>query len=116
MFGLSSLIPPSLGLQIVCKMLSDELKKPVHKYQIIYNGSQDRIDFRVFDVVTDKHSMYSFPQGKMLVSHIKKLAATDLKTGERLDIAIITHTKTGDQVDIYFTDNDNKKTVINHKL
>jgi hypothetical protein len=110
MFKISSLIPPSVGLNLIRKNIEKTLKRKIDEFSIIYMSNKDKLQIKV------ENGEIFYLENDILIPIIKNKASEYLKKNQTLDaVSINVLAENKIEAKLFYTENGQKQ-FINYKL
>jgi hypothetical protein len=111
MFKLTSLIPPSIGINLIRKNIEKSLKRKVEDFSIIYMSNKDKLQIKIAD---EKELFYL--ENDVLIPLIKSKASEYLSKTQTLDaVSLNVNKESKIEAKLFYTENGQKQ-FINYKL
>lgn len=96
MLGMSTLLSPKAGMNIVKAAIEKTIKAEMHDFDVIYKHEEKVIDFRFYNY-TDENKVFhkkllvKYADGEKLCSVIHNMLKKETKVGDKISYAIVNY-------------------------
>lgn len=114
-FSLGNLVSSVTALRLVKVGLEKELKVKISNFDVIYRGTDDAIDFKVYDYPAPGiNRRFKYDNGAIIANYFKKVVLPQKKITDSVDYVIVSFQK--QTMEVYTSNDSGEKLVKTFKI